>query len=55
MELNTVLLRLHVMMPRNMEYRAYGEEAIELHKEALRTYQLEKERRKDMPLAFNIS
>jgi hypothetical protein len=54
MELNTVLLRLHVMMPHNME-QAYGEEAIELHKEALRTYQLEKERRKDMPLAYNIS
>ena len=35
--------------------QAYGEEDIELHKEALRTYQLEKERRKDMPLAFNIS
>ena len=35
--------------------QAYGEEAIELHQEALRTYQLEKERRKDMPLAFNIS
>ena len=32
--------------------QAYGEEAIELHKEALRHYQLEKERRKDMPLAL---
>jgi hypothetical protein len=35
--------------------QAYGDEAIELHKEALRHYMLEKEGRKDMPFAFNIS
>ena len=35
--------------------QAYGEEAIELHEEALRHYALEKEGRMDMPLAFNIS
>ena len=35
--------------------QAYGEEAIELHKEALRHYMLEKEGKKDMPLAYNIS
>ena len=54
MELNTVLLRLHDDATQ-YGIQAYGEEAIELHKEALRHYQLEKERRKDMPLAFNIS
>jgi hypothetical protein len=35
--------------------QAYGEEAIELHKEALRHYMLEKEGKKDIPLAYNIS
>jgi hypothetical protein len=35
--------------------QAYGEEAIELHKEALRHYIFEKEGRADMPLAYNIS
>jgi hypothetical protein len=35
--------------------QAYGEEAVELHKEAFRQYALEKEGRKDMPLAYNIS
>jgi hypothetical protein len=35
--------------------QAYGEEAVELHKEAFRHYTLEKEGRKDMPLAYNIS
>ena len=35
--------------------QAYGDEAIELHEEALRHYMLEKEGRKDMPFALNIS
>ena len=35
--------------------QAYGEEAIELHEEALRHYMLEKEGRNEMPFAFNIS
>jgi hypothetical protein len=35
--------------------QAHGEEAIELHKEALRQYVLEKEERKDLPLVENIS
>ena len=35
--------------------QAYGEEAIELHKEALRYYALEKEGRNDMPLVINNS
>ena len=35
--------------------QAYGQEAIDLHKESLRYYMLEKEGRKDMPLAYNIS
>ena len=35
--------------------QAYGEEAIELHNEALWYFQLEKEGKKDMPLAYNIS
>jgi hypothetical protein len=35
--------------------QAHGEEAIELHKEALRHYIFEKEGRTDMPLAYNIS
>ena len=35
--------------------QAYGEEAIELYKEALRRYVLEKERRQGMPLVYNIS
>lgn len=30
--------------------QAHGEEAIELHKEALRQYVIEKEERKDLPL-----
>jgi hypothetical protein len=34
---------------------AYGEEAIKLHKEALRHYMLEKEGSKEMPLVYNIS
>jgi hypothetical protein len=35
--------------------QAYGQEAIDLHEESLRYYMLEKEGRKDMPLAYNIS
>ena len=38
-----------------MQYgiQAYGDEAIELHKEALRHYMIEKEGKR-MPLAYNI-
>lgn len=35
--------------------QVYGQEAIDLHKEAIRYYILEKEGRKDMPLTYNIS
>jgi hypothetical protein len=35
--------------------QSYGEEAIELRKEVLGHYALEKEGNKEMPLAYNIS